>query len=72
LALDESYSSIKEKLKNQLIDDLTHQGDPRVLGNGNVFDQYPYSGENVRNFYSRYRGGEKIETHWVNPSDFEQ
>jgi arylsulfatase A-like enzyme len=72
LALDIRYSSIKEKLKNQLIKDLTQQGDPRVLGNGYVFDQYPYSGKNVRNFYTRYRGGEKIETHWVNPSDFEQ
>ncbi|MGB2164522.1 MAG: heparan N-sulfatase, partial [Flavobacteriaceae bacterium] len=72
LAFDESYSSLKISLKDKLIGDLKQQGDPRVLGNGDVFDQYPYSGENVKNFYSRHMGGEKIKTHWVNPSDFEK
>ena len=72
LAFDESYSSLKKSLKDKLIGDLKQQGDPRVLGNGDVFDQYPYSGENVKNFYSRHMGGEKIKTHWVNPSDFEK
>ena len=59
LAFDESYSSLKKSLKDKLIGDLKKQGDPRVLGNGDVFDQYPYSGENVKNFYSRHMGGEK-------------
>ena len=72
LAFDESYYSLKKSLKDKLIGDLKQQGDPRVLGNGDVFDQYPYSGENVKNFYSRHMGGEKIKTHWVNPSDFEK
>ena len=65
-------TKLKTKLKKQLISDLKEQGDPRILGNGDVFDQYPYSGENVKNFYSRYMDGEKIETHWVNPTDFEK
>jgi hypothetical protein len=72
LAFDESYSSLKISLKDKLIGDLKQQGDPRVLGNGDVFDQYPYSGENVKNFYSRHMEGEKIKTHWVNPTDFEK
>ena len=72
LAEHQDYSDLKTKLKKQLISDLKEQGDPRILGNGDVFDQYPYSGENVKNFYSRYMDGEKIETHWVNPTDFEK
>ena len=72
LAGDESYAALKNQLQNRLIKDLREQGDPRVLGDGDVFDQYPYSGENVKNFYNRYMIGEKIETHWVNPSDFEK
>ena len=72
LALDQNFSQIKTKLKEQLMNDLKKQGDPRALGNGNVFDQYPYAGENVKNFYHRYMQGEKIPTHWVNPSDFEK
>jgi len=72
LAGYEELSDLKTKLQNQLINDLKEQGDPRVLDNGDIFDQYPYSGENVKNFYNRYMGGEKIETHWVNSTDFEK
>ncbi len=72
LAFDECYSSLKETLKEKMIGDLKRQGDPRVLGNGDVFDQYPYSGENVKDFYNRYMGGEEIKTHWVNATDFEK
>ena len=72
LAFDESYFTLKKSLRNKKIVDLKQQGDPRVQGNGDVFDQYPYSGESVKNFYSRYIGGEKIKTHWVNPTDFEK
>lgn len=72
LAFDESYSSLKKTLKEKMIGDLKRQGDPRVLGNGDVFDQYPYSGENVKDFYNRYMGGEEIKTHWVNATDFEK
>ena len=67
-----NFSSIKKTLKDKLIKDLEQQGDPRILGQGDIFDQYPYSGENVKNFYSRYMSGEEIKTHWVNPSDFEK
>ena len=72
LAEHQDYSDLKTKLKKQLISDLKEQGDPRVLGNGDLFDQYPYSGENVKDFYNRYMGGEKIEALWVNPTDFEK
>ena len=72
LALDDHYSSLKKSLSDKLIGELSHQGDPRALGNGDIFDQYPYSGENVKNFYSRYMDGEVIKTHWVNPTDFEE
>ena len=72
LAFDESYFTLKKSLRNKMIGDLKQQGDPRVQGNGDLFDQYPYSGESVKNFYSRYMGGEKIKTHWVNPTDFEK
>tara|TARA_B100000900_G_scaffold33591_1_gene25301 strand:- start:12525 stop:12656 length:132 start_codon:yes stop_codon:yes gene_type:complete len=43
-----------------------------VLGLGDVFDQYPYSGENVKDYYNRYMGVEEIKTHWVNATDFEK
>ena len=72
LALDKNFTSIKKSLSNKLIEDLTKQEDPRVLGLGDVFDKYPYSGENVKDFYNRYMSGEEIKTHWVNATDFEK
>ena len=72
LSLDKNFTSIKKSLSDKLIEDLTKQEDPRVLGLGDVFDQYPYSGENVKDFYYRYMSGEEIKTHWVNATDFEK
>lgn len=66
------YDELKKALEKKMMDQLTEQGDPRVLGKGDLFDQYPYSGENVRDFYHRYKRGENIKTPWVNPSDFEK
>mgnify|MGYP004331577239 CR=1 FL=1 len=43
-----------------------------MLGLGDVFDQCPYSGENVKDYYNRYMGVEEIKTHWVNATDFEK
>jgi uncharacterized sulfatase len=39
-----NLAKIKAKLKNQLDQSLTAQGDPRVLGNGDIFDSYPRFG----------------------------
>jgi N-sulfoglucosamine sulfohydrolase len=71
LAEDPSYANIKNSLQGQMVKELTSQGDPRMLGQGAVFDQYIYAGENVRGFYERYMAGEKIETPWVSKSDFQ-
>ena len=43
-----------------------------MFGKGDVFDNYPYSGESTDNFYRRYMGGEKIKAGWVRPTDFEK
>ena len=64
-----------QDLKLSLIEDmtakLTSDGDPRILGNGDIFDQYEYSGA-VKNYYNRFMGGEKVDAGWVNSSDFEE
>lgn len=47
-------------LQKQLFDELKQQGDPRMLGNGHIFDEYPYGNPTARNFYERLMRGEKI------------
>lgn len=57
-------------LEANLIAKLKEQEDPRISGQGEVFDNYPYAGAE-RGLYDRYLKGEKPKTGWVNPSDYE-
>lgn len=70
LALDPTFAAVLHQLRQQMEAELKAQGDPRMFGRGSVFDQYPYSGAE-RGFYERFQQGEKIETGWVNKSDYE-
>jgi len=72
LATNEKFNHIKSQLKGQLEEMLKHQGDPRMFGNGYIFDTYPYVDESSKNFYERYMRGEKLNSDWVNPTDFEK
>jgi N-sulfoglucosamine sulfohydrolase len=47
-------------LQTQLLDELKQQEDPRMFGNGHIFDEYPYGNAPKRNFYERTLRGEKI------------
>jgi len=60
----------KERLQRQLFDELKQQKDPRMLGNGGVFEAEPYAG-NESNFYERWMKGEPLKAGWVNETDFE-
>ncbi len=72
LADKAEYSSILSTLREQLFSELKTQSDPRMFGNGDVFDRYLYADESGRNFYERYMRGEKVNFGWVNASDFEK
>lgn len=70
LALDETYAELKNKLSAEMTQKLTEQSDPRILGNGDIFDNYPYQGA-VQNYYNRYMAGEKVPASWVNETDYD-
>ncbi len=65
------YAEIKNGLKTRMEQELIEQNDPRMLGNGHIFNEYVYAHENSRNFYERFMKGEKLNTGWVNATDFE-
>jgi hypothetical protein len=44
VAAKPEYAKVKKKLAAALIDELKATKDPRVLGNGDIFDNYPYYG----------------------------
>jgi len=71
LAADPAQAGRKRRLRERLLDALEAQGDPRLRGEGHVFDEYPYSDESGRGFYERFVRGEPLSAGWVEPSDFE-
>jgi len=73
LAGQPSYQKLKMELKKTLSDELQEQDDPRIKGNGDVFDNYPFNESADWNFYERYVNGEikKYQTGWVEPGDYE-
>jgi len=58
-------------LKTKLLKELKAQGDPRMAGQGDVFDRYEHANKGHVGFYEKFLRGEKLKTGWVNDSDFE-
>ncbi len=69
---DPMTAALEEDLRRRMSAELEAQGDPRILGRGEVFEQYPYSSDKDRGFYERYMRGEKLSAGWVSPTDFEK
>ena len=61
-----------QAFKRQLLDELKAQADPRALGEGRVFDEYPFANPRERGLYERHHAGEKIKTGWIRETDFEK
>jgi hypothetical protein len=68
---EEKYAELKLVMETEMVQRLTEQDDPRISGNGDIFDNYPYQGE-VQNYYKRYMAGEKVKAGWVNETDYEE
>ncbi len=70
LAEEEAFASLKDELEQEMSRRLKEEGDPRMFGNGEIFDNYPYTGA-VQNYYNRYMAGEEVPAGWVNKSDYD-
>lgn len=64
------FAKLKIDMETEMIQKLTNEEDPRILGNGQIFENYKYNGA-VQNYYNRYMAGEKIKAGWVNETDYE-
>jgi N-sulfoglucosamine sulfohydrolase len=64
-----SQATTMAELEARMEKELLEQGDPRMKGEGNLFDSYvPTTGAG---FYEKFMRGEKINAGWVNKTDFE-
>ena len=74
LAEDPSLQPFKNRLHKILWSHLERQKDPRITGDGDIFDSYPFDEQADFYFYERYIAGEtdSLQTlTWVNGSDYE-
>ena len=71
LAGDPVYATRRDELAAQMDEELKRQADPRVSGQGHVFDEYPTANARLRDFYGKYMRV-KIKAGWVNESDYEK
>ena len=70
LAAAPEHKHRRAALEARLMTKLKGQQDPRIAGQGDVFDNYPYAGAE-RGLYERRQNGEDVTTGWVNRSDYE-
>lgn len=62
---------VSADLKQRLFESLTVQDDPRLSGQGDIFDRFPYARESLRNYHQRYLSGERPPAGWIRKSDYE-
>lgn len=70
LAGESVHKETLQKLRERMESELKAQDDPRMAGNGRVFDEYPAT--NGAGFYEKFMRGEKVSAGWVTPTDFEK
>jgi len=65
-----AHKSIKEELYQKMKEELLLQSDPRIAGEGDIFDEYPVVPPERMNYYEKYMAGKAKKAGWVNPSDY--
>ncbi len=70
LAQNIKFQTIKKAMEKEMEAKLLAQGDLRMQGFGQLYEQYP--GAEINGFYERFMKGEKFKLGWVNESDFEK
>lgn len=74
LSENTKYKELKKELRDLLLYELKKNEDPRIMGNGDVFDKYPYCEPIGVNFWEKVMNKEIIrpweKTGWISPTDY--
>jgi len=68
----DQHREVAQKLAEKMTHLLKQEADPRMFGQGEIFEKYPYVDPKRRNFYHRFMQGEAPPANWVNPDDIEK
>lgn len=67
---DPSVAASASALRSEMEQRLMKQHDPRMEGNGSVFDRYPNMCKS-RMYWNRVHAGEDVPSGWINSTDFD-
>lgn len=70
VAAEPAQAERVQSLRARMEAELKAQGDPRMMGQGGIFDAYVPT--NGAGFYEKYMRGENPKAGWVNETDFER
>ena len=68
LASEPQYATLIAKMNKEMTEKLIKENDPRILGYGDIFDDYKYYGGN-QNLYNDYMSGKVKDPKRVNKKD---
>ena len=71
LADSDEHADVQQALWKMMRGELQRQGDPRIHGEGDSFDNYPTASTALADFYGRFMAGELAPASWINESDIE-
>jgi N-sulfoglucosamine sulfohydrolase len=75
-ATDLAQRERRERMRTRMEKELREQGDPRMQGNGEIFERYPWCHPWLSNYYERYERrhetGERMEPGWIEPTDVQE
>ena len=76
LVNDPAHRGRRDRMRARMEQELRDQGDPRLFGNGDVFEQYPWCHPWLKDYYERFlkrhETGEKMEPGWIEPADVQE
>ncbi len=70
LSKDPKYKKIVSSMEKEMETQLKQQQDPRMFGDGKIFDQY-HNMCPSHDYWERAKSGEKVPHGWINDTDFE-
>jgi hypothetical protein len=69
LSSDPKFDRVKLTLRTQMENELREQNDPRMFGNGDIFDNYPFGNPGDHNFYENFVAGKVKHGGWYSAAD---
>ncbi len=58
LASNPEFAKLKQKMEKEMISKLKSQNDPRMFGNGDIFEKFKYANPVMYNYYNKVMSGE--------------